>query len=77
MLKRIRVAVVVLSLFTLVGQVLAQGDGELTEVNFLLNWTIVGDHAPYYVALENGWYEEAGLDVNIILGQGWPGAADT
>lgn len=43
---------------------------QLEKVNFLLHWKIVGDHAPYYVALKKGWYEEAGLDVNIIIGQG-------
>lgn len=43
---------------------------ELKKVDFLLNWTIAADHSPYYVALDKGWYEEAGLDVNIIIGQG-------
>lgn len=48
----------------------ASAQGKLDKVNFLLNWTILGDHAPYYVASEKGWYEEAGLDVAISLGQG-------
>jgi len=43
---------------------------ELEKVDFLLNWKITGDHAPYYVALEKGWFKDAGLDVNIIVGQG-------
>lgn len=43
---------------------------ELKKVDFLLNWTIAADHSPYYVALDKGWYKEAGLDVNIIIGQG-------
>lgn len=43
---------------------------ELKHVDFLLNWTIAADHSPYYVALDKGWYEDAGLDVNIIIGQG-------
>lgn len=43
---------------------------DLTKVDFLLNWTIAADHSPYYVALDKGWYKEAGLDVNIIIGQG-------
>ena len=42
----------------------------LEKVNFQLNWRITGDHAPYYVALKKGWFEQEGLDVNIILGQG-------
>lgn len=42
----------------------------LKKVDFLLNWTIAADHSPYYVALDKGWYEEAGLDVNVIIGQG-------
>lgn len=40
------------------------------KVDFLLNWKITGDHSPYYVALKKGWFKEAGLDVNIIVGQG-------
>jgi NitT/TauT family transport system substrate-binding protein len=43
---------------------------DLTKVDFQLNWKITGDHAPYYVALKKGWFQEEGLDVNIILGQG-------
>lgn len=43
---------------------------ELQKVNFQLNWKITGDHSPYYVALKKGWFEEEGLDVNIIIGQG-------
>ena len=43
---------------------------ELKKVKFLLNWTIAADHSPYFVALEKGWYEEAGLDVEVIIGQG-------
>lgn len=46
------------------------GTGELKKVDFLLNWTIAADHSPYYVALDKGWYKEAGLDVNVIIGQG-------
>ncbi|HOI98945.1 MAG TPA: ABC transporter substrate-binding protein [Rectinema sp.] len=43
---------------------------ETTKINFLLNWTISGDHAPYYVAMDKGWSKEEGLDVNVMIGQG-------
>ena len=41
-----------------------------TEVNFILNWIAGGDHAPYYYAKQEGWYEAAGLDVTIEQGKG-------
>lgn len=48
----------------------AEAPEELQKMNFQLNWKVMGDHAPYYVALKKGWFEEEGLDVNIIIGQG-------
>lgn len=39
-------------------------------INFTLNWFPLGDHAAYYVALEKGYYEERGLNVNILQGAG-------
>lgn len=47
----------------------SEGD-ELQKVSFLLNWTVGGDHAAYFVAKEKGWYEENGLDVEITFGKG-------
>lgn len=43
---------------------------DLTKVDFQLNWKISGAHAAYFVAVKKGWFQEEGLDVNIILGQG-------
>ncbi|GAB5377115.1 MAG: ABC transporter substrate-binding protein [Acuticoccus sp.] len=43
---------------------------EDTEINFILNWIAGGDHAPYYYALQEGWYEDAGIDLNIEQGKG-------
>ncbi len=40
------------------------------EIDFVLNWIAGGDHAPYYYAQQEGWYEEAGLDVTIEQGKG-------
>lgn len=67
-----RMVTLVVVLLALTGMVFAapQSEVEMQELDFQLNWKITADHAPYYVALNKGWYEEAGLDVNIILGQG-------
>jgi len=40
------------------------------KVTLNLNWFYVGDHSPYFVATDKGWYKEAGLEVNIIPGKG-------
>jgi len=40
------------------------------RVTFVLNWTAAADHAPYFFAKAQGWYEKAGLDVTIEAGRG-------
>jgi len=40
------------------------------KLNFILNWIAGGDHAPYYYAKKMGWYEKAGVDLNIEQGKG-------
>ena len=45
----------------------AEGKGELTPVTFVLDWTPNTNHTGIYVAKENGYFEEQGLDVEIIL----------
>lgn len=40
------------------------------EVSVILNWTTAGAHSPLYFAKKNGWFEEAGLDVEIEQGKG-------
>lgn len=45
------------------------------KIDFVLNWKPGGDHSPYYWALKNGWYADAGLDVRIIEGSGSGAAA--
>ena len=32
----------------------------------MLDWFVNPDHAPLFVALERGYFSEAGLDVNFI-----------
>ena len=37
---------------------------------FRLNWTLYGEHAPFFVARDKGFYKEEGLDVEILEGSG-------
>lgn len=40
------------------------------KVNLTLNWTPTADHAPYYLAKAQGWYEKEGIDLTIEAGRG-------
>ena len=40
------------------------------KINFQLDWIAYGRHAPYYAALDNGFYSKRGLDVSIAQGRG-------
>jgi NitT/TauT family transport system substrate-binding protein len=41
-----------------------------TEIQFALDWRFEGPSAPYFLAIDNGYFEEEGLDVEITAGQG-------
>jgi NitT/TauT family transport system substrate-binding protein len=40
------------------------------KVDFLLSWVPGGDHAPHFYAKKMGWYQKAGIDLNIEAGKG-------
>lgn len=40
------------------------------KVDFRLNWVIAGNHAPFYLAKEKGFWSDCGLDVNMAAGKG-------
>ena len=42
----------------------------LDKFPFRLNWTLDGEHAPFFVAVDKGFYKDAGLDVEILEGSG-------
>lgn len=48
----------------------SDGPKELVPVTFQLNWVAGGFHAGFAVALNDGYYEEAGLDVTLVEGNG-------
>jgi len=45
----------------------AENDNSLKPVSFVLDWTPNTNHTGIYVAKENGYFEEQGLDVEILL----------
>lgn len=56
--------------FGLIGALPAAHAQDLVPVSFRLDWSIYGSHAPFYLALHEGLYEQAGLKVSIGEGQG-------
>jgi NitT/TauT family transport system substrate-binding protein len=40
------------------------------KFQFRLNWTLYGEHAPFFVARDKGFYADEGLDVEIQEGSG-------
>jgi NitT/TauT family transport system substrate-binding protein len=47
-----------------------QEAGELTAVTITLNWVPYGEHAPFYYGVEQGIFEEEGIDLTIQPGNG-------
>jgi len=43
---------------------------QVKDVNLALDWMVNGSHAPYYVAVEKGFYKTAGFNVEIVRGYG-------
>ena len=43
---------------------------KLEKFQFRLNWTLYGEHAPFFVARDKGFYAEEGLEVEIQEGSG-------
>ena len=48
----------------------AGGAGKTEKVTFRLNWVIAGNHAPFYLAQEKGYWSRCGLDVSMAAGKG-------
>lgn len=61
-----------LSLFAAVAAaaVLTTGANAQEKFPFRLNWTLYGEHAPFFVSLDKGFYKDEGLEVTIAEGSG-------
>ena len=52
------------------GLALASAASAETEMPFALDWKFEGPAAPYFTAIDQGFFDEAGLSVEITAGQG-------
>ena len=68
-IAKIFTIIVVLSLVALLFPTVAPAKS-LDKVTFRMNWYWGGIHVPYVVAKENGYYEQYGIDVEIVEGRG-------
>ncbi len=64
-MKRIIAALVML---LCAGQAFAQP--KLEKFPFRLNWTLYGEHAPFFVARDKGFYAQEGIEIEIQEGSG-------
>ena len=58
-------SVIMLFSLTACGQKQEQSDGK-EPITFVLDWTPNTNHTGLYVALANGYFEQAGLDVKVV-----------
>lgn len=68
-MKKVKTLAMV-SLFLLISLSLGGIVQAADKVTLMLNWFYVGDHSPYFVATEKGWYKDENLEVNIVPGKG-------
>ena len=52
------------------GALMAGTAAAQTEMPFALDWRFEGPSAPYFVAIDNGHFEAAGLSVEVTAGEG-------
>lgn len=64
-LRKVAGIVLVLSLIPTL-----QAFGSSGSYTFALDWVVYGRHAPYYVALDKGFYAARGLNIEIVRGYG-------
>lgn len=50
--------------------IVAGAKAEDTQINFKLDWSLYGTHAPFFLGVEKGLYADEGLDVSVSEGDG-------
>jgi NitT/TauT family transport system substrate-binding protein len=54
----------------LIAGLIAPAHAQTEKFQFRLNWTLYGEHAGFFVALDKGFYKQEGLEVEILEGSG-------
>lgn len=65
---RVLAGAVAVGLLAVTAAMPAAAQDELTKVKMVLPWVIQGESAGHFVAVDQGFYKDAGLDVEIIPG---------
>ncbi|MDA4845542.1 ABC transporter substrate-binding protein [Hoeflea poritis] len=68
MIHRCRYAFALVAMWLLIAPAQAAGD-DLKKVDIGVDWFINPNHGPLVVALERGYFAEAGLDVTLVIPQ--------
>ena len=59
-----------LVLSTALAALLSPLTAQAEDLSMVLNWVPTADHAPYFYAKQQGWYEAEGIDLDIEAGRG-------
>lgn len=43
---------------------------KVDKITFMLDWAIMGKYAPYFIALDKGFYRDEGIEPEIMKGYG-------
>jgi NitT/TauT family transport system substrate-binding protein len=72
-MKKVTLILIIILLGSLTLSACAQAPAEEEgpiPLEFRLNWTLYGEHAPFFLGVDKGFYLEEGLDVSIVEGSG-------
>ena len=64
------VAVAAVAVSAVSGATIVNAQSSETKIKFALDWRFEGPAAPYFVAIDKGYYKDEGLDVTIDAGNG-------
>ncbi len=62
--------VVLMTVVTILSFGLRGANAQARNITIAMDWMINGTHAPFYVALDKGFYRATGLNVEIVRGYG-------